>query len=107
MDEDGSNHKVSVFHQNKKSVQIQYKISLFSRLIMNIMHCFLLCFPNYIKCFAGSYIYFPCCTSSYINCVLPYHIYACSDTTKSTGNGGCTCVTAICEEVISLASDKT
>ena len=32
-----------------KNHVIQYKISLFSLLIMNIMHCFLLCFPNYIN----------------------------------------------------------
>ena len=52
----------------------------------------------------GSYGYFPCCTSSYIKrmCLAIYRIYACSDTTKSTRNGGCTCVTAICEEVTSL-----
>ena len=63
------------FIKTKKIAQIQYKILLFSRLIMNIMHCFLLCFPNYIKCFARViylfsllhfFIYKLCLATSYI-----------------------------------------
>ena len=42
--------------------------------VMNIMYCFLLCFPTYINkslvCFARViYSYFPCCTSSCITCM--------------------------------------
>ena len=89
--------------QNKKSFTFQsvnYEYNALFSFVFSNLYKQKLCVS-----LPGSYIYFPCCTSSYINCVLPYRIYACSDTTKSTRNGGCTRVTAICEEVISLASE--
>jgi hypothetical protein len=71
------NHVITVQNLTFQSVNCEY----------NALFCFAfskLYKQNFCVILPGSYIYFPCCTSSYINCVLPYRIYACSSKLRSS-----------------------
>ena len=71
------NHVITVQNLTFQSVNCEY----------NALFCFAfskLYKQKFCVILPGSYIYFPCCTSSYINYVLPYRIYACSSKLRSS-----------------------